>query len=75
MTLNDLKLGDQAEIIDFTDDSIALLLNEMGFLLGSHVELTSVSPFGDPICIKSEETLLSLRRRDAHHIIIKMGAQ
>ncbi len=71
MTVNDLRIGESAKIIAFSDEELSLVLNEMGFLLGEFIELTAVAPFGDPICIKSSETLLSIRRKDANSILVK----
>lgn len=71
MTVNDLKNGELAKIIGFTDEDLGLVLNELGFLLGELIELSSVAPFGDPICIKTEETMLSIRRADASSILVQ----
>lgn len=71
MTLTDLHIGGKGIITGFQDEQLSLLLNELGFFMGEMVELTSKAPLGDPICIKSEESLISIRRSDAKSILIK----
>lgn len=71
MRLSELEIGDSAEILNFEDEQIALLLNEMGFFPGENIELLSRSPLGDPLCIKTEDTLLSIRKHDAQSIIVQ----
>ncbi len=71
MTVNDLEIGGNATIIGFKDEKLGLMLSEMGFILNEQIELTSIAPFGDPICIRSDETLLSIRRSEALQILIE----
>lgn len=71
MTANDLAIGSKAIITGFGNDELSLLLNELGFFVGEQIEIASVAPLGDPICIKSEESLISIRRNDAKSILIK----
>lgn len=75
MTVNELAIGSKAVIIGFQDDHLGLLLNELGFFLGETVEVTSKAPLGDPLCIKTDESLISIRRSDAKSILIKRPAE
>ena len=76
INLNNLRIdqllpGDRAEILGFEDDNLALLLNDMGLFLGEEIELSSVAPLGCPLCIKTDESLISLRCEYASQIVIK----
>lgn len=71
LTVDDLQVGNKAVITGFLDDQLSLLLNELGFFLGETIELSSKAPLGDPLCIKSEESIISIRRVDAKSIVIK----
>lgn len=70
-TLADLKVGEQAEIIGFTDELLSLKLLEMGCLPGTVIELTHQAPFCDPIAIKVSGYTLSMRKEEAATIQIK----
>ena len=70
-TLADLKVGEQAEIIGFTDELLSLKLLEMGCLPGTVIELTHQAPFGDPIAIKVSGYTLIMRKEEAATIQIK----
>lgn len=70
-TINQLYIGQKATITGFSDENISLVLNELGFFLGETIELASIAPMGDPICIKSQETLISIRESEAKSIQIK----
>ena len=71
LTLADLKIGEKAEIIGFTDEILSLKLLEMGCLPGTEVELTHLAPFGDPIAVKVSGYTLSLRKEEAATIQVK----
>jgi len=71
-TLADLHVGEQAEIMGFTDELLSLKLLEMGCLPGTEVVLTHLAPFGDPIAIRvSGSYTLSMRREEAETMLIK----
>ena len=61
----DLKVGEHAEIMGFTDELLSLKLLEMGCLPGTDVELTHLAPFGDPIAVKVSGYTLALRKDEA----------
>lgn len=64
-TMADLKVGEHAEIMGFTDELLSLKLLEMGCLPGTDVELTHLAPFGDPIAVKVSGYTLALRKDEA----------
>ncbi|WP_395767698.1 ferrous iron transport protein A [Aquirufa sp.] len=70
-TLADLHVGEQAEIMGFTDELLSLKLLEMGCLPGTWIELTHQAPFGDPIAIKVSGYTLSMRKEEAATIQVK----
>ncbi len=69
-TVADLKIGERAEIIGFTDALLSLKLLEMGCLPGSDVEMTHLAPFGDPMAIKVSGYTLTMRKEEAATIQI-----
>ncbi|MHA8066064.1 FeoA family protein [Aquirufa sp. ROCK2-A2] len=71
ITLADLKIGEKAEIIGFTDEILSLKLLEMGCLPGTEVELTHLAPFGDPIALKVSGYTLSMRKEEAATIEVQ----
>ncbi|MCB9251953.1 MAG: ferrous iron transport protein A [Flavobacteriales bacterium] len=73
MKLSDLKIGQSAEILSFEKDEIKLRFYEMGCLPGENVKLELVAPLGDPIAIDIRGYLLSLRKNDAKHILVKLS--
>ncbi|MES2565720.1 MAG: FeoA family protein [Bacteroidota bacterium] len=74
-TLDTLELGQTATIIDFTDDFLSLKFIEMGCLPGEKVKLSNVAPLGDPIAIEVSGYLLSLRKKEASTIVVKILPQ
>ena len=72
MKLSDLKLGQSAEIISFEKNDIKLRFYEMGCLPGEKVTLELIAPLGDPIAITISGYLLSLRKRDAMNINVRL---
>jgi ferrous iron transport protein A len=71
-TLAELKVGEHAEIMGFTDELLSLKLLEMGCLPGTSIELTHQAPFGDPIAIKVSGYTLSMRKEEAATIQVKI---
>lgn len=72
LTLDKLKLGQKASIQKFTDDFLSLKLIEMGCLPGETVKLSNVAPLGDPIAIEVSGYLLSLRKKEASTVVVKI---
>jgi ferrous iron transport protein A len=71
VTLDNLKLGQSATVREFTDDFLSLKLTEMGCFPGDVVKLTNIAPFGDPIAIEVSGYQLSLRKQEAHTVIVE----
>ena len=71
VTLDNLKLGQSATVREFTDDFLSLKLTEMGCFPGEVVKLTNIAPFWDPIAIEVSGYQLSLRKQEAHTVIVE----
>jgi ferrous iron transport protein A len=71
MRLSDLKQGQRGRIASFSSSELELKLMEMGCIPGEEVVVEQVAPLGDPISIKVAGYLLSLRKSEAHEIIIE----
>ncbi len=71
MTLNDLKRGEKAIILDIVTDFIPLKLIEMGCLPGNTIKLLQLAPFKDPMYLAVNGSRLAIRRETTHHIIVK----
>ena len=74
-TLDTLKIGQTATIQSFKDEFLSLKLIEMGCLPGEMIKLTNIAPFGDPIAIEVSGYLLSLRKREASTIVVKISVE
>ncbi|MBD3863251.1 MAG: ferrous iron transport protein A [Olleya marilimosa] len=70
-TLDTLKRGERAIIIDVSSHLIPLKLLEMGCLPGNSVELVQVAPFADPLYLNINGSHLAIRKETAIHIIIE----
>lgn len=70
-TLEQLKRGERAVIVDVSSVHIPLKLLEMGCLPGNFVELVQVAPFSDPMYLNINGTHLAIRKETAIHIIIE----
>ena len=71
MTLNDLKRGEKAIILNIVTYLIPLKLIEMGCLPGNTIKLLQLAPFKDPMYLDINGSRLAIRRETANHIIIK----
>ena len=71
MTASELTPGEEGKIVEFQDEHLAILLNELGLFVGEVIQLTTRAPLGDPICIQTRETMVSIRTVDASQIIVK----
>lgn len=64
-TLLDLELGNKAVILEVLPSSLSAKMAEMGLIEGAELSLAFKAPFGDPIAIELNGTLLSLRKNEA----------
>jgi len=72
MSLSDMRVGDKGKIRAITaTDEIRRRLLDMGLVQGVKFKVVRVAPLGDPIVIKVKGFHLSLRLREASHIIVK----
>ncbi|MBI1358002.1 MAG: ferrous iron transport protein A [Acidobacteria bacterium] len=71
-SLADLKPGVQGliERLDLPEPDARRLM-ELGFLPGSHVQLSRRSPFGDPSVFRIDDAEIALRRETAVHILLR----
>ena len=71
-TINSLKKGEKAIINSFDVDIIPLKLLEMGCLPGNKVELIQIAPFGDPLFLNINDSLLAIRIETAKEIEVEI---
>lgn len=73
MTVNDLKIGEQAEVLGFAHEELGRHLLEMGVIPGEMVTLERIAPMGDPVAVRVSDLLLMLRRSEASAITVSVG--
>lgn len=71
--LSKLRKGITGTIASLSKDEISLKLMEMGVIPGEKVSIEAISAFGDPIAVKVDNNILSMRRSDASHIMIQVN--
>ena len=71
LDLSTMKVGSKSEIIEIENSSIKSKLIEMGFLVGRSLEVVFKAPFGDPIAIEINSTVISLRKDEANLIKVR----
>lgn len=72
MTLDQLRRGERARIVDVEgDDTISVRLMEMGLTEGEEIELIDFAPLGDPIEYSVRDYRLSLRTEEARRVVIE----
>ena len=69
--LAELKTGESAIILSFSDLEMSLKFLEMGCIPGELVRMERVAPLGDPIAISVSGYLLSMRKAEAATILIE----
>lgn len=73
MKLNDLPLQHSAEILSIEGDSNSLnRLTELGLRSGKQIQVLQKTPFGGPIVIQVEQSLIALRSEEAVCITLKL---
>ena len=70
-TINLLRKGEKATILDFDIEIIPLKLLEMGCLPGNTVELLQIAPLGDPLYLNINGSHLAIRRETAKLITVQ----
>ena len=71
-SLAELKKGETGIIQEIEDGKLSLRLMEMGFVAGEKVTLKATAPLGDPIAVEIAGYNLSLRKKDAKKVKIKV---
>jgi ferrous iron transport protein A len=71
MRLSQLEVGEKGIVKEFTDLEMSVKLMEMGCLPGEEIKVERVAPLGDPIAINVSGYQLSLRKREAHTIVLQ----
>lgn len=69
-SLADLQLGEKAIIQSFKDEIMSLKFLEMGCLPNMEVELVQIAPLGDPICIRTPDYQILMRKAEAATIVV-----
>jgi ferrous iron transport protein A len=69
-TIDHLKVGDKATIVEFDIEAIPLKLLEMGCLPGNAIELLQVAPLGDPLYLDVNGSYLAIRIETARNITV-----
>lgn len=72
-TIDLLKKGEKAVILDFDIESVPLKLLEMGCLPGNTVEMLQIAPFGDPLYLDVNGSHLAIRIETARNIKVEMN--
>lgn len=71
MRLSELKTGQKGRIKGFDSSELELKLMEMGCIPGEMVIVEQIAPLGDPISVHISGYSLSLRKNEAHQILIE----
>jgi len=72
MTLAECPFGTPCVITEIAEQcENKSRLQKLGLLPGSHVEILRSAPLGDPLQVRIDGTLLSIRKRDARHIDVE----
>lgn len=71
-TLDQLNIGVKTKIINVENSTISTKLAELGFIINQEVEVVFKAPFGDPIAIELNGSIISLRLEEASLIEVSM---
>lgn len=71
-SLDKLKKGQRAIIVDLNSNYIPAKFYEMGFLPGTEVEVKHIAPLNGPMCLNiiASNSLIAIRKSEAKVIII-----
>jgi len=70
-TIDVLKKGEKAVILDFDIETVPLKLLEMGCLPGNFVEMLQIAPLGDPLYLDVNGSHLAIRIETARYIKVE----
>lgn len=71
MRLSQLKAGQRGKVKGFESSELELKLMEMGCIPGEIVVVEQIAPLGDPISVRISGYSLSLRKNEAHQILLE----
>jgi ferrous iron transport protein A len=71
-TLLDLEIEKKAVILEVLPSPLSAKMAEMGIIEGEELSVTFKAPFGDPIAIELNGSLLSLRKNEASLVKIQL---
>ena len=71
-SLRELKIGERATVVEFSEGEFALKMMEMGVVPGKIVRLVRKAPSGNPIVIESGMSLIAVRLEEADAMSIKV---
>jgi ferrous iron transport protein A len=66
------QIGVKSEIKSIKQSGLSNKLVELGFLVGQTVEVVFTAPFGDPIAIELNGSVLSMRLEEAETIQVEI---
>lgn len=70
--LSDIPVGGEATVIEVEGgDEVSIRLMEMGIVPGVSIETLGAAPMGDPLEYSVRGYRLSLRRAEAHRVIVQ----
>jgi ferrous iron transport protein A len=67
---NNLRLGEQAMIVRFTDEKIEGKLTSMGMMPGSTLQLVRKAPFGGGFYVKIDGVNIAMRTYEIQQIVV-----
>ncbi|MCB0219813.1 MAG: ferrous iron transport protein A [Chrysiogenetes bacterium] len=70
MKLSELKPGQRGRVTGW-DGPAPIRVMEMGVLVGTELTVSRFAPLGDPIDLKVRDYHLSIRKEEAHKIVIE----
>ncbi len=68
LTLDKLSLNTTAQIRSVSENPFRNKLLDMGLYPGQVLKITHKAPFGDPLAVKLEDSMLMLRKAEASNI-------
>ncbi|PIE64618.1 MAG: ferrous iron transport protein A [Desulfobacterales bacterium] len=73
MLLSNLKVGDRAKVVGYTqkDKVLRKKLLAMGLVKGTEIEVIRTAPLGDPVEIEVRGFQLSLRKEEAQALHVE----
>ena len=70
--LSKLKRGEGGIVEEVGKSASSIQFMEMGILPGESIVVDRVAPLGDPISVRVNGNVISLRRRDATMILVRL---